>query len=359
MTKRAVLAVAAVAALVAGAWYALRPPEVADIAVGAPAVAAASPDTTSPPDKLAASAVLAIDPRPNPLRPARPAQVKATLFNEFLEAKQYRAIYDRLRGTPEGQTAEGRLVLYEVLRNCATITEGRRYQWRPPTPKREDFVAGLAASDPMRDRRLAAYDGFTANRCQGFEGITITQAELDRMLSDSAAAGDPRARAMQVEQEQMIARRTQGRDSATISDNTIETLKQVLSTKDPEAIRVAGRVLSNSWADYSLRLGPEQQPVEPRAFMNAWLVLACEYGQPCGSDTPRLQQACAFQGHCDAQNFVDYVYYYTSSPHDSQLLVQYRAMLREAIETGNWSQLSVVRGLPPPANRMNFIPGPR
>ena len=162
-----------------------------------------------------------------------------------------------------------------------------------------------------------------------------------------------------VEQEQLIARRTQGRDHATLSDAQIENLKQVLSSKDPEAIRVAGRVLSNSWADYALRIGPDQQPVEPRAFMNAWLVLACEYGQPCGAETPRLQQACAMQGHCDAQNFPDFLYYYGSSPHDSQLLVQYRALLREAIETGNWSQLVVMRGLPPSGNRMNFLPGPR
>ena len=358
MTNRAFLGVAAVTAVIAGAWYLLRPPEMPELPVAPEAVAAAAPNS-APSDKLSASAVLAIDPRPNPLRPARPVQVKASLFNEYLGAHQYRELYDRLRNSPEGQTAEGRLVLYEMLKACANITEGRRYQWRPQTPRREDFMASLATSDPMRDRRIAAYDGFTTNRCKGFDGVNITQAELDKMLADSASAGDPRARAMQIEQEQMIARRTQGRDNATITDASIDALKQVLSSKDPEAIRVAGRVLSNSWADYSLRVGPEQQPVEPRAFMNAWLVLACEYGQPCGADTPRLQQACAFQGHCDAQNFVDYVYYYGSSPHDSQLLVQYRAMLREAIETGNWSQLSVVRGLPPPANRMNFVPGPR
>ena len=344
--------------LAAGAWLALRPPDLADVSVTAPAVASV-PKGSAPPDKLSASAVLAIDPRPNPLRPARPMPVKATLFNEYLGARNYRALYDRLHGTPEGQTAEGKLVLYEVMKACANVTEGKRYQWKPQTPKRDDFVQGIASTDPQRERRIAAYDNFTANRCAGFDGVNITQADLDKMLADAAAAGDPRAKAMSIEQELLLARRTQGRDNATISDAQIDALKGALASKDPEAIRVAGRVLSNSYSDYALRVGPDQGPVDQRPFMNAWLVLACEYGQPCGSDTPRLQQACAFQGHCDAQNFPDYLYYYGSSPHDSQLLVQYRAIIQNAIETGDWSQIQVARGLPPGTNQITFVPGPR
>jgi hypothetical protein len=156
-----------------------------------------------------------------------------------------------------------------------------------------------------------------------------------------------------------MQRRSQGRDHVALSDGSIDTLKQLVATRDPEAIRVAGRVLANTWADTALRLGPDLQPVEPRAFMNAWLVLACEYGQPCGADTPRMQQACALQGHCNAQTWPDYLYYYQSSPHDSQMLAQYRAILRTAIDTGDWSQLTVVRGLPMPTGRTTFLPGPR
>jgi hypothetical protein len=178
--------------------------------------------------------------------------------------------------------------------------------------------------------------------------------------------GDPRARALAMEQELWDARRAGGggwrgnRDGGvTLSDTQVETIKQLAATRDPEAIRVAGRMLANSWHDYALRVGPDQEPVEPRAFMNAWLVVACEYGAPCGADSPRLLQACAMQGHCDAMNFPDYLYYYGSSPHDSQLLVRYRALVRDALETGNWSQLSVVRGQPPANNRLTFVPGPR
>ena len=343
-------------------WLALRPVSVTESDSG----------MKSTPAKEAATAVSAgsVPPRagltaggvpPHIVAPAKAAtpSAPATVFGEYVQAKQYRALYERLKSSAEGETAEGRLVLWEILRNCATITEGRRYNYRPPVPKRDDFIAGLGPADPQRDQRIAAFDEFSANRCAGFEGIAITQAELDRVLQASASAGDPRARALQVEQDLWMQRRQQGRDGVALTDATIDSLKQVLASKDPEAIRVAGRVMANTWADTSLRIGADQQPVEARAFMNAWLVLSCEYGAPCGTDTPRMQQACALQGHCGAQSYPDYVYYYAASPYDSQLTQQYRAILQNAIETGDWSQLTVVRGLPMPVGRAAFLPGPR
>ena len=72
-----------------------------------------------------------------------------------------------------------------------------------------------------------------------------------------------------------------------------------------------------------------------------------------------MLQDCAIQGHCEATSFPDYVYYYGSSPHDSQLLMQYRQVLYDAIRTGDWSQVAVVRGQPAGGNRITFVPGPR
>lgn len=358
MKTRFPLAVAAFTIFLAGAWLALRPPEMPELPAAPPAQAAVAPasDALAHADKLSASAVLSIDPRANPLRPKPLVPVRASVYNEFLASKSYRALYERLKGSAEGTTAEGKLVLYEILRQCATITEGRRPGFRANPPKRDDFLAGIAPTDPNRERRIAAFEEFSADRCGGLSDITLTQAELGKMLNEAAAAGSPQAKALAIEQDLWTGRRAGG---GTITDAQIENLKQIVATKDPEAIRVAGRVLANSWNDYALRIGADQQPVESRAFVNAWLVLACEYGAPCGTDTPRMLQACAFQGHCDAQNFPDYLFYYGSSPHDSQLLVQYRATLQAAIESGDWSQMSVIRGLPPSGNRMTFVPGPR
>jgi hypothetical protein len=354
------IALAVAIALATLGWLALRPLPGLD-AAGERAPAASAPAKSSVASAPAGGS--AAGPAPVPRSPVssvpRVPVAPTTVYGEFLQAKQYRAIYDRLKSSAEGETAEGRLVLWEILRNCATITEGRRYNYRSPVPKRDDFLATLAAGDPTRDQRIAAFDDFTANRCVGFEGVAITQADLDRVLQASASAGDPRARALSLEQDLWNQRRSQGRDNVALSDASIDTIKQVIATKDPEAIRVAGRMLANTWADTTLRIGADQQPVDPRAFMNAWLVLACEYGQPCGADTPRMQQACALQGHCNAQTWPDYLYYYAASPYDSQMLANYRAILRTAIDTGDWSQLTVVRGLPTPTGRTTFLPGPR
>ena len=72
-----------------------------------------------------------------------------------------------------------------------------------------------------------------------------------------------------------------------------------------------------------------------------------------------MLQACALQGHCSAQSYPDYIAYYAASPYDAQMQVQYQAILRNVINTGDWSQLTVVRGLPTPVGRSSFLPGPR
>src|SRR5215213_5282425 len=172
----------------AGAWLLLRPPELAPL----PSAAAPLPEpapaqrASADPAKLSAAAVLSIDPRaPTARAPVR--AVRASLNSEFLTTKSLKALYDRLNGTPEGQTAEGQYILYEMLRRCATVTEGNaRRPFQRALPNRDEFVATLAPNDPQRDKRLAAFDEMDTKRCAGFEGVSITQANLNKLLSDSA-----------------------------------------------------------------------------------------------------------------------------------------------------------------------------
>ena len=304
-----------------------------------------------------------------PARPASPAPRMAaaaapgrrSLYNEYLGAKSYRALYDRLHGSPEGSTAEGMYVMYDILRKCAAVTDRpyrRQADARPVEQRRQEFLAALAPDDPQRDKRIAAFDATAVDHCAGLEGITIAQADLDKLLASSAAAGDPKAKATEVEQQVWQQRRAGQWRTATLSDTQIDTLEQAIGTKDPGAMVLAGRLLSNTWPDLTMHVGGDAAPAEPRALFNAWQVLACEYGYPCGADNARLEQECAYNGHCDAQNLPQYLFYYGSSPHEAELVSQYEASLRGAIENGDWSQIVVSRGSKMPGNRYFFGRGP-
>lgn len=366
MKNRFVAFVVLFMALIAGAWFALRPPE---IAVSQPTSTAATPSVpearaASLPaaPKLGTSAVLAIDPRNAAGRMASMAAGRHGLWNEYLGAKSYKAIFDRLSGSPEGETPEGRYVLYDILRKCATITERTTRQpiVRTAEQRRDQFVASIPENDPQRDKRIAAFDDVATNRCAGMDGVTITQAALNNLLAQSAAAGDPKAQALALEQSLWAARRAEGRWRSDVAptDDQVTQLRGAIMSRDPEAMLIAGRVLSTSWHDFSLRIG-DNQTVEQRSFQQAWALLACDYGYPCGENNQRLLSACAYQGHCNAQTLPDYIYYYGASPYDSQLLSQYREVLRTAIETNNWSLINVVRGpVPAQARATNNPPGP-
>jgi hypothetical protein len=354
MNYRWLVVFVVLAAFGAGAWMLLKPPEMA------PASSAAMPAAAEPlvPARKLPEVGKTAEAPPASVPVAAPAasakRGPTPLYAEFLAAKQLRGLYDRLNGSPEGQTAEGQYLLYEILRRCATVSD--RTSPRPPAralPRREDFVASLSPNDPNRDKRLAAYEQVEGNRCAGFENVTVTQAELNRLLADSAGSGDAKARALMVEAE-LQQRRPGGRSP---TEAQLETLRQVAATRDPGAIMVAGRLFSNTYHDLTVRIGPDGQVAEPRALYNAWQMLACEYGYPCGQDNAFMLTECALRSHCQTSSLQDFLGYYGSSVHDSQLVAQYQQILRNALTTGDWSQVAIVRGARPPgAPRMFFPP---
>jgi len=361
MKHRIPIILAVVAVFVAGAWILVRPPELPEYA-RAPSKASV-PEArarSSIANKLGAASVLSIDPRTQGKAAAAPA--RRTLFHDFLKSRNYRSLYDRLKNSAEGRTAEGEYVLYQILARCATVTDRTGRQPRNPAvtdQKREDFIASIPDTDPQRDKRIAAFDDVTANRCAGMEDVKVTQAELNKLLADAAAQGDQKAQALSIEQSQWAQRRAAGpdnnwgRNSVTLSDAQVAQLQQIASSGDGEALIIAGRVLAQNWHDYQVQIGGSGQPAENRALNQAFQLLACDYGYPCDDSNPRIQTACAYQGHCNAQNLADYIYYYGASPNDSQLMSQYEEILRNAVQTNNWSQVQIVRGQPDPV-----IPNP-
>jgi len=353
MNPRWIVVLVVLAAFGAGAWMMLKPPEMPVLpAGGAPTTEA--PITRALPATPARSASTTAAVAQPASVPGAARSAVSPLYAQFVGEKPFRALYDRLRSTAEGQTPEGQYLLYEILRRCANVSD--RTSQRPLTrtvPKREEFVAGLSPTDPQREKRLAAFDQMEANRCAGFENVSVTQAELNKLLEDAVAGGDAKARALAVEQELAQQRRAGNR---SLSEAQIETLRQALGTRDPGAILIAGRLLSNTWQDLTVRIGPEGQVAEPRALYNAWQMLACEYGYPCGADNSYVLTECALRGHCQASGLQDYLSFYNSSLNDTQLLAQYQQILRNAVTTGDWSQVALVRGPRPPGAPRAFFP---
>ncbi|QJR16027.1 hypothetical protein [Usitatibacter palustris] len=273
------------------------------------------------------------------------APARATISNDFATARTYKALYDRLHNTTEGQTAEGQYILQKILRACATITGRNARQPRAPSDEqRRDYLASLSDKDPSKAKRVAAFEQLAEDKCVGLSGLVTTEAELGQKLKDAAAAGSPAARASIVEQEMWVERRSSDSRRPTLSEGQIDSLKGAFSSKDPEAILAAGRVLSNTFRDVSLRIGPDQANAEGRALMNAFAIAACDYGYACGDNNARILNGCAYQGHCEAGNLPDYIQYYAASPHDAMLQQQYRTALRNAIDTGDWSAITFHRG---------------
>ncbi|HXS52546.1 MAG TPA: hypothetical protein VN782_08450 [Usitatibacter sp.] len=344
MNARILAFFAALLVFVAAAYLEMKPVDPSELRGGKSAPAGSAPAATP---SLAARTFAHGKAAPELLRRAAAAPARHSLFGELEHAGSYRALYDRLHGSTEGGTAEGLYVQYAILRKCATVTDRpfRRPAAKPLEQRREQFLKALAPDDPQRDKRLAAFEGAAVDHCAGFEDVKVTREDLEKLLDESAQEGDPKAKAVTVEQQIWKERHNGQWSSATLSDTQISTLEQAIGSKDPEAMVLAGRLLSNSWPNLTVKVGgTDAQPVEPRAFYNAWQVLACEYGYGCGTDNPQLLSECAFNARCDAQSLPDYLYYYASTPHESELLARYESVLRGAIENGDWSQVTVSRG---------------
>lgn len=354
MSRLQVLAIAAMLAVGVFAWELIdRNPAPAPADPPAAQASRPAPPAAPAPAPVAARGPADVGRAPNFLRPPSVSTTTASqLAREFGEATNYKAVYDRLNGTAEGQTPEGQFFLYKILRACATVADRKFGQPRPQNPaqveeRRQQVAASLPEGDPRRAQRLEAFDKVNADRCAGITGVVVSEAELAQYLKNALAGGDPKARAWQVEQDMWQERRaasTPGRPGTTLTDAQVASLKEAFASRDPEAIVIAGRVLANSFRDMTVRIGPGQEAIENRTFMNAALLLACEYGYACGENNDRVLNACAYQGHCGVAGLADYLFYYGASPYDAQLLDRYRSVLRQAAETGDWSGIVLDRG---------------
>ena len=306
--------------------------------------------------------VLAISPKATPPKlPHEPVAAKPRLsasVQEYLSKQPLKPLFERLRNS-QSRTPEEDYLLARMLERCGTIA-GRTRQ--PPATEgaRAQFVASMAEKDPQRDKRIAAWDEFHRARCGGIE-VQTSEAEIRALTEKAAAGGDPKAKARLIEREVWGPLetpdggiRTSAQRQPMMSEAQAEQLRQVVQSGDPLALITAGKLFSSTMGDLVIQAGPEGRPIDPRAFHDAWMLMACDQGISCGPDHRDLLDACARQAECDATDLRQHLFYYQHSPQQSQRLYEYYAQLQRAARTGNWTYFTFRRGTPPPGSTYYF-----
>jgi hypothetical protein len=356
LTRKSLLATVAFVAVsvLAWDWMTSKPPPSQAQAAREPA-AAQAPSAGSSSPSLAPPGTAAPVPAVNFLKPAAVKDTATPLAREFTTARTYKALYERLKDSPEGRTPEGQYYLYQMLRACATIAD-RKTTFNPQRPvspallqeRRERVLAELPEGAPAREQRLAAIDQLGVDKCEGMGGISLSESDLNGLLKNAVMGGDPKARLVQAEAEMWAERRnaSSGRSGITrptLNDGQVDAVRTAFASRDPEAIALAGQMLSYQFRDVSLRLGTDTEPVDASVLRNAALLLACEYGYPCGANAQAVLTGCALQGRCGVPTLADYLYYYSASPYEAQTIDRYRSVLRQVADSGDASSLGFAR----------------
>jgi len=296
---------------------------------------------------LPPSAVLAIDVSRASSSPgsqghaARPPSLKV----EFDTARNLKSLYDALSGPNAPGTAEANLVRYEILLTCAARTDKQeassvRRTWS--AERRKSIADSIAPGDPLRQRRLDAFDRM-AGRCDGLESVTTTGAALDALLDAAAKGGDPVARVLGMQRELLPDGRTVG--TGRISESQVRELQDVVASRDPIAIYAAGTLLSNTFVNEVVRVNGEE--LDGAMAFEAWRLVACDYGMECGPESRTVDALCATNGWCGARNIADLTYFYDATPNNAQLVDRYRQVFRQVVESGDWTPVQTTFGPSP------------
>jgi hypothetical protein len=331
--------------------------------------------STSTP-KLSASSVLNIDPKVSSAPRAQVIAPKTTLSADmqlFRDKKDWPLIYQRAKNGP--QTGEALYLQAELLENCAK---------RPPDDpkkvedtreiKREKFVQTLSGKEEQKTARITAYDALNVDNCGELRSIEYSKDEITRLSKASAEAGDPRARAWRLNADILKAsyddfnarnnakpdpsgKMPQRMDGMSMSDEQWTASRELLAKGDPSVMLELRDILSSTLSDASVRVGPDKEPIENRAFHSAWALAACDMGSDCGPSNQQLLSNCAYRNRCGSTSLQDQTYFFEASPHEAQLVERYRQTILEAIRTGDFTNFNLVRG--PQERRNTFIFGGR
>jgi hypothetical protein len=357
--KNLLIGLAIVAGMAFGVWQLVKP-------VSLPAESAAATPSAPAPVSTDAPRMANATPVPD-LAPSKPVQsvapvrarpvapLKSPLAQEFENAKQLKVFYDRYIANPEGASAELKYFAATAIENCV----GRaRNAAGLSDADRAKFTAKLKENDPMNGKRIESFERVN-QFCEGFQSLNVTGADAAKLFREAAAAGNSAARvAVAAEDYRETSRNARGVEERRLSEDQLTMLRDGLATGDPFAIQRAGNLLS--WQSAQLadrRVGPNNDPFNPREFAPAFTLAACDRGANCGADSYRVLSGCAQQGACGYENLETYMQYNELPPNVYANAQQYRSMILDAINQGRWDWLGIAAGsgrtVTPPATVAN------
>jgi hypothetical protein len=353
--KKLLIAGLAVSGLAYAVWHLVRPPAAVDIASVARAEQAANGVIAGSAIGNSGPAVTPNAPPPTAMRaaPPRPAVVplKSALAIEFENAKTLKTFYDRYAANPEAASPELKYFAASAIENCV----GRGRGTGPSDADRARFQSKLKENDPNNPLRLAAFER-VSQACEGFQSLNVTSADALKLFREAAAAGNPGAKvAVAAEDYREQTRMARGLEERRMSEEQLQMLRESLATGDPFAIQRAGNLLN--WQSTQLaerKIGPDNDPFNPREFAPAWTLAACDRGANCGADAYRVLNGCAQQGACGYNDLETYLQYNELAPNVYANAQQYRSMILDAISQGRWDWLGIQQG----AGRTVVLPTP-
>jgi hypothetical protein len=335
---------------------------------------AATASTSAP--KLGASSVLNIDPKVSSAPRAQLVAPKTTMSADmqlFRDKKDWPLIYQRAKNGP--QTGEALYLQAELLDNCAKRPpdDAKKVEYTREI-KREKFIQTLSGKEEQKAVRIAAYDTLNVDACGELRSIEYSKDEVTRLSKAAAEAGDPRARAWRLQVDIAKAssddynarnnikaetgdKAQQRMDGYLISDQQWAAARELLAKGDPAVLADLRSLLSSTLSEASIRIGPDKDPIENRAFHSAWTLVGCDMGNNCGASNPQLLSDCAYRNRCGSTSLQDQTYFFEVSPHEAQLVERYRQTILEAIRTGDFTNLDLVRG--PQTSGSTFMFGNR
>lgn len=355
--NKLLLAVAiGIGGVVAGAWYLLQPPnEKAVLAAASEAGKAAK----APAGGSSSVAVLPIDnvQKATPLKvtPARTiTPLKSALAQEFEKARLMKPFYDRYMANPETADAETKFFAAMAMERCIGRSKGTPAQNQAEVLAK--FQARLKENDPANTQRIEAFNRIT-EICEGFGNVAISGADIARLYREAAMAGNPGAKvAVLSEVQRDQTRNARGIEERRLSEDSLNTLRDALSSGDPFAIERAGQLLS--WGSSQLaerRVGPNGDLYNPRDWGPAWQFAACDRGANCGADAFKVLNGCANQGACGYDSLETYMQFNELPPNAYAAALQNRAIIADAIAQGRWDWLGIAPGM---GRTVNATPAP-